>query len=192
MQFRELSVAGAFEVTPNVHTDDRGAFLEWYKASAITEAVGHPLDLRQANCSISAAGVLRGIHCTVDPPGQAKFVSCVRGAFLDVVIDLRQNSPTFGKWDSAVIDDTNRKSVYLPAGLGHAILSLDDESTVIYLCSAEYQPGLDFDIDAFDPEIGIEWPTVGRNGQKLDLRRSPKDEAAPTLAQVRDRGLLPG
>jgi dTDP-4-dehydrorhamnose 3,5-epimerase len=182
MQIRELAIAGAWEFTPQQFGDDRGVFLEWFKSSDFERAVGAPLELRQANCSVSAAGVLRGIHYTLGPAGQAKYVTCVRGAFLDVVVDLRPDSPTFGRWDSVVIDDVDRRAVYLGAGLGHAILSLEDHSTVMYLCSIEYSPELDRDVDALDPAIGIDWPRVGRDGRPLEFVRSAKDRAAPPLS----------
>ncbi|HEY5854002.1 MAG TPA: dTDP-4-dehydrorhamnose 3,5-epimerase [Aldersonia sp.] len=185
MQIRELKVPGAWEFTPRQFGDDRGLFLEWFKSSQFEKVVGRPLELAQANCSVSAAGVLRGIHFTEDPPGQAKYVTCVRGGFLDVVVDLRPDSPTYGTWDSVVIDDVDRRAVYLSAGLGHAILSLEDRSTVMYLCSIEYSPELDHDLDAFDPEIGIDWPTTGRDGNALEYVRSAKDAAAPRLADLR-------
>lgn len=137
MSFRELKIAGAWEYTPRQFGDDRGVFFEWFKSSAFEEATGRPLDLQQANCSVSAAGVLRGIHFTDTPPGQAKYVTCTKGAFLDVIVDLRVESPTFGQWDSVLIDDVDRRAVYLSEGLGHAILSLEDNSTVMYLCSIE-------------------------------------------------------
>jgi dTDP-4-dehydrorhamnose 3,5-epimerase len=182
MEFRELAVPGAWVITPRQFGDDRGMFLESFKASEFEKVTGRPFDLRQANCSVSAAGVLRGIHYTEDPPGQAKYVTCVRGAFLDVVVDLRQGSPTYGRWDSVVLDDVERRSMYLSEGLGHAILSLEDRSTVTYLCSLEYAPEFDRDIDAFDPQLGIEWPTVGRDGRPLTYVRSPKDTAAPPFS----------
>ncbi|MBO0856419.1 MAG: dTDP-4-dehydrorhamnose 3,5-epimerase family protein, partial [Nocardia sp.] len=137
------------------------------------------------NTSSSAAGVMRGIHYTVNPPGQAKYVTCVHGAFLDVVVDLRRDSATFGTWDSVRIDAGNRRSVFLTEGLGHALLSLADNSTVTYLCSLEYSPELDRDLDAFDPDLGIDWPTVGSDGRPLNFVRSAKDAAAPGLDSVR-------
>ena len=126
MKIRELAVPGAWEFTPTLRGDDRGIFLESFKASEFEKAVGRPFDLFQVNTSISAAGVLRGIHYTETPPGQAKYVTCVRGAFWDVVVDLRPDSPTFGAWDSVLIDDVSRRSVFLAEGLGHALLSLED------------------------------------------------------------------
>lgn len=184
MRIRELAVPGAWEFTPTLHGDERGLFAEMFKASDFEKAVGRPFDLLQVNTSVSAAGVLRGIHYTEDPPGQAKYVTCTRGAFLDVMVDLRPDSPTFGAWDSVLIDDVNRRAVFLSEGLGHALLSLEDRSTVLYLCSLLYSPEFDYDVDAFDPDIGIVWPTTGRDGQPLQLLRSPKDAAAPRLRDI--------
>ncbi len=176
---QEMAVPGAWVVTPRLLGDDRGMFCESFKASEFEKATGRPLDLRQVNTSVSAAGVLRGIHYTDDPPGQAKYVTCVRGAFLDVVVDLRPASPTYGRWDSVLLDDVDRRSVFLSEGLGHAILSLEDRSTVTYLCSLEYSPEHDHDMDAFDARLGIDWPTVGRDGSPLTYIRSAKDQVAP-------------
>ncbi len=191
MKVRELSISGAWEFTPRLHGDDRGMFLEWFKSSEFERAVGTPIELAQANCSVSAAGVLRGIHYTDVPPGQAKYVTCVRGAFLDVIVDLRLGSPTFGRWESVLIDDVDRRAVYLSAGLGHAILSLEDRSTAMYLCSIEYLPQHDHDIDPFDPALGIEWPTTDRAGNPLEYVLSEKDSAAQSLSHAREIGVLP-
>ncbi|MFI7192671.1 dTDP-4-dehydrorhamnose 3,5-epimerase family protein [Nocardia nova] len=185
MRIRELAVPGAWEFTPQLRGDERGVFAETFKASEFEKVTGRPLDLLQMNTSTSAAGVLRGIHYTENPPGQAKYVTCMRGAFLDVVVDLRRDSPTFGRWDSVVIDDVSRRSVFLSEGLGHALLSLADDSTVAYLCSLEYSPEFDRDLDAFDPDLGIDWPTVGSDGTPLTFLRSPKDAAAPRLRELR-------
>ncbi|WP_459550059.1 dTDP-4-dehydrorhamnose 3,5-epimerase family protein [Nocardia sp. X0981] len=184
MRISEMSVPGAWVFTPVIRGDDRGAFAETFRASEFEKATGRPFDLLQVNTSVSAAGVLRGIHYTDDPPGQAKYVTCVRGAFLDVVVDLRPGSPTFGHWDSVILDDRDRRSVFLAEGLGHAVLSLEDDSTLTYLCSLEYSPEYDHDLDAFDPDLAIDWPVTGRDGRRLTYLRSPKDAAAPRL---RDR-----
>src|SRR5690349_24472363 len=140
MKARELTVPGAWELTPRQHADERGVFLEWFTASALREATGRDLDLAQANASVSAAGVVRGIHIADVPPGQAKYVTCVKGAVLDVVVDIRTGSPTFGQWDSVLLDDVDRRGIYLSEGLGHAFMSLEDDSTVVYLCSTGYSP----------------------------------------------------
>ena len=184
MKIRPLTIEGAFEVTPVQHRDDRGAFLEWYRFDALAAAVGHPLDLAQANLSTSARDVVRGIHFADVPPGQAKYVTCVSGAVLDVVVDLRTGSPTFGAWDAVRLDDEDRRAVYLAEGLGHGFCALTEGATVAYLCSSTYRPGHEHGVDPLDPELGIAWPA----GVAL---LSAKDAAAPSLAQARASGLLP-
>ena len=191
MQYRELAVPGAFEITPKQFGDPRGVFLEWFKAPAFTQALGHPLDLQQANCSVSAAGVVRGIHFADVPPGQAKYVTCAKGAVLDVVVDIRVGSPTFGTWDSVLLDDVDRRAIYLGEGLGHAFMSLEDDSTVLYLCSTGYDPAREHGISPLDPQIGLEWPATGRDGRPITPLLSEKDTAAPTLAEAAEQGLLP-
>ena len=191
MEYRELTVPGVWEVTPKQFGDDRGLFLEWFKSSTFVDAVGHPLDLQQANASVSAAGVLRGIHFADVPPGQAKYVTCVKGAVLDVAVDIRVGSPTFGTWDTVLLDDVDRRGIYLPEGIGHAFLSLEDGSTVVYLCSTGYAPGREHGVHPLDAGIGIDWPTVGRDGAPLAIQLSDKDAIAPTLTQAEADGLLP-
>lgn len=191
MEYRELSVPGAWEITPRQFGDDRGVFLEWFKEAPFAESIGHPLHLAQANCSVSAAGVLRGIHYALVPPSQAKYVTCPKGAVLDVVIDIRVGSPTFGRWDTVLLDDVDRRAIYLSEGLGHAFMSLEDGSTVVYLCSAPYNPSREKGIHPLDPAIGIAWPTVARDGSSITPQLSPKDEAAPMLEEALSQGLLP-
>jgi dTDP-4-dehydrorhamnose 3,5-epimerase len=191
VQVRELSIAGAWEITPRQFGDDRGVFLEWFKDGVFQEATGRSLDLQQANLSVSAAGVLRGVHFADVPPSQAKYVTCPRGAVLDVVVDIRTGSPTFGQWDSVLLDDVDRRAIFLSEGLGHAFCSLEDGSVVTYLCSAPYAPGREHGINPLDPALGIEWPTTGRDGTPLTYELSPKDTDAPTLADAAASGLLP-
>lgn len=186
MAFRELAIPGAWEITPQVHGDRRGGFFEWFTRREFTEMTGHQLLLGQANCSMSAAGVLRGLHFAQLPPSQAKYVTCVRGSVFDVVVDIRVGSPTFGKWDSVLLDDTDRRSIYLSEGLAHGFLALEDQTTVMYLCSSPYTPQREHTIAATDPEIGIEWPVPA---DRLNL--SARDTVAPSLAEVRAAGLLP-
>src|SRR3954466_268731 len=124
MEIRELMIGGAFEVTPRVHGDARGAFLEWFRADRFTEATGHPFTLAQANASVSAAGTVRGIHFAQLPPSQAKWVTRLRGAVLDVIVDIRVGSPTFGTWETVTLDDEDRRAAYLSEGLGHAFMAL--------------------------------------------------------------------
>src|SRR5215831_12105121 len=138
MKARQLDIPGAWEITPAVHGDSRGLFFEWLTDRGFTAFAGHRLDVRQANCSVSAAGVLRGLHFAQLPPGQAKYVTCLSGSVFDVVVDVRVGSPTFGQWDSVLLDVRERRSIYLAEGLAHGFLALEDDSTVAYLCSAGY------------------------------------------------------
>lgn len=184
MQARELTVPGAWEITPRQHVDDRGLFFEWYTDDSFREFAGHRLDLRQANCSVSAAGVLRGMHFAQLPPSQAKYVTCLRGAVFDVVVDIRVGSPTFGQWDSVLLDDRDHRSIYISEGLAHGFLALADDSTVMYLCSAGYNPGREHTFCATDPAVGVRWPDT-------DHVLSGRDADAPTLEEVKAAGLLP-
>ncbi len=185
MQVRELDIAGAWEITPQLHADSRGVFFEWLTDRGFTGFAGHRLDVRQANCSVSAAGVLRGLHFAQLPPSQAKYVTCLSGSVFDVVVDIRMGSPTFGRWDSVLLDDRHYRTVYICEGLAHGFLALQDNSTVMYLCSAEYNPQREHTIAAIDPALAIDWP----GGHELVL--SDRDAAAPTLDEVRAAGLLP-
>ena len=191
MLIEETKIPGAFAVTPQQHRDDRGLFLEWFRADRFAEAAGHPFTIAQANCSVSAAGTIRGIHFAQLPPSQAKYVTCPSGAILDVVVDIRVGSPTFGQWDAVILDDVDRRALYLSEGLGHAFMALADGTVVNYLCSAPYAPGSEQGVHPLDPAIGIDWPTVGRDGSPLAPSLSPKDDQAPPLAALVDTGLLP-
>jgi dTDP-4-dehydrorhamnose 3,5-epimerase len=185
MDVRELNIAGAWEITPRLHTDSRGLFFEWLTDRGFTGLAGHRLDVRQANCSVSDAGVLRGLHFAQLPPSQAKYVTCVSGSVFDVVVDIRVGSPTFGRWDAVELDDRNHKSVYISEGLAHGFLALQDNSTVMYLCSTEYSPEREHTIAATDPAVAIDWPA----GHELVI--SDRDAQAPSLDEVRAAGLLP-
>ena len=191
MQVDELKVPGAWSFTPRQFPDPRGVFLEWFKADALEQVLGHRLQVAQANHSVSARGTLRGVHFADVPPSQAKYVYCTRGAVLDVVVDIRVGSPTFGVSDAVRLDDVDRRGIYLSEGLGHAFLSLADGSTVAYLCSTGYSPGREHGVHPLDPEIGIDWPTTARDGSPLEVQLSDKDRVAPSLAQAREDGLLP-
>lgn len=191
MRTRELTVAGAFAVLPEVHEDVRGSFAEWFRADRFEEAAGHGFALAQANCSVSARGTLRGVHFSQVPPGQGKYVSCLHGAVHDVVVDLRPGSPTYGRWDAVRLDAANRTAVHVPVGVGHGFLALEDASVVAYLCDAPYTPEREHGVDAFDAELAIDWPQLrDGEGRRLPPLRSDKDAAAPSLEQVRGAGLL--
>lgn len=186
MAFRELAVPGAWEITPTLRGDSRGAFFEWFTEVEFGEMAGHRLDMRQANCSVSQRGVLRGLHFAELPPSQAKYVTCVKGSVFDVAVDIRVGSPTFGQWDAVLLDDVDRRSIYLSEGLAHGFLALQDDSTVMYLCSTPYAPQREHTIAALDSTIGIEWPLPAD-----EVLLSDRDLAAPSLDDVRAAGLLP-
>ena len=184
MKIRPLSITGAFEITPLQRGDDRGVFLEWYRFDHLAAEVGHPLRLAQANISVSAAGVVRGIHFADVPPGQAKYVTCTRGALLDVVVDMRVGSPTYAQWEGILLDDVDRRCVYIAEGLGHGFCAVSDAATLTYLCSETYNPSGEHTVHPLDPSLGIEWPT---DSPVL----SGRDAAAPLLAEAHEQGLLP-
>ncbi len=185
MDVRPLAVLDAFAFTPRVFPDDRGLFLEWFKEDVVAAAVGHPLHLAQANHSVSRRGTVRGVHYADVPPSQAKYVYCPSGAVLDVIVDIRVGSPTFGVVDSVRLDDVDRRAVYLAEGLGHAFIALTDDAVVTYLCSTGYSPGREHGINPLDPDLALPWPA------DIPPLLSPKDVAAPTLAQAREAGALP-
>src|SRR5215831_8352885 len=180
-----LGIPGAWAFAPRIYSDDRGSFAEMFRSGAFSDDVGHRLDVAQVNCSVSRRGVLRGIHFADVPPGQAKYVMCVSGEILDVVVDLRTGSPSFGRWETVTLDAETRSAVYLAEGLGHAFMALNDQATVVYLCSAPYAPGRERGVHPLDPAIGIAWP-VG-----VEPVMSQKDATAPTMAEAERAGLLP-
>ncbi|GAB3988690.1 dTDP-4-dehydrorhamnose 3,5-epimerase [Actinoallomurus acanthiterrae] len=180
-----LGIKGAFLFTPNVHGDQRGSFHEWFRADVLHEHTGHTLNLAQANCSISTRGALRGVHFADVPPGQAKYITCIRGAVLDVVVDLRVGSLSFGHWEAVRLDDETRCGVYVAEGLGHAFMSLTDDATVVYLCSQPYLPAREHGVHPLDPDLGIRWP------EDIEPILSAKDAAAPGLADAQKSGSLP-
>jgi dTDP-4-dehydrorhamnose 3,5-epimerase len=186
VQIRELAIPGSYEITPIQRGDERGTFLEWYRFDRLEEAVGHPLSLRQANTSVSKKGVVRGIHFADLPPGQAKYVTAMRGAVLDFVVDIRVGSPTFGRWDAVLLDTTDRRAIYLGEGLGHAFVALTEEATVTYLVSGVYNASTEHGINPLDPDVALVFPA---EAGKLLL--SPKDTEAPSLAKASASGLLP-
>lgn len=184
MDIRPLTIEGAWEISPKLHGDPRGMFTEWYRFDHLAEAVGHSLDLAQGNLSVSAKDVVRGIHFADVPPGQAKYLTCTRGALLDVIVDIRVGSPTFGAYEFVRLDDESRRAVYIAEGLGHGFCALTDDATLTYLCSATYNPTGEHGVHPLDPDLAIAWPTD-------TPLLSDRDAVAPTLARALEIGLLP-
>jgi dTDP-4-dehydrorhamnose 3,5-epimerase len=174
MPFQEMKIKGAWIHRPLRHSDERGHFEELFKLSQIKSELGRTFIVRQVNQSVSKKGVIRGIHYTDDPEGQAKYVSCPKGAIWDVVVDLREDSPTYGQWDAVELSGDNGLSVFVSEGLGHAFLSLEDGSVANYLCSSEYNLKADRTINALSPGLAIQFNASGLSNFVL----SPKDSTA--------------
>jgi dTDP-4-dehydrorhamnose 3,5-epimerase len=183
-----LSIEGAWTFTPQLRGDDRGTFLEAFRGSEFAADLGYRLEVAQVNVSVSRRGVIRGIHYSDVPPGQAKYVTCVRGAVLDAVVDLRSGSPSFGKWEAVHLDEDRRTAVFLAEGLGHGFMALTDDATVLYMCSTPYAPGREHGVNPLDPAIGIDWPLDGIDGGPV---LSAKDVEAPALDEALRAGQLP-
>ncbi len=178
-------IPGAYRIVPEPHPDRRGRFFEHLRTSELNAAIGHPFPVGQVNYSVSRRNTVRGIHATTLPPGQAKLVTCVRGAAMDVVVDLRVGSPTFGEYEITEQDQDSQIGVYIADGLGHAFVARTDDACMSYLCSAAYVPGSMIEVDPFDPDIGIPWNLTA------EAVMSDKDAAAPPLADVVASGRLP-
>src|SRR4051812_32972975 len=168
---------GLVLLAPAVFGDERGFFMETYREEAWAE---HGVDTAfvQDNHSRSRRGTLRGLHFQTHP-GQAKLVRCARGRILDVVVDLRRGSETFGRWDAHELDDVALRQLWVPVGFAHGFCVLSDEADVVYKCSSYYDAATEAGIAFDDPDVGIEWP-------EMELTVSARDRTAPRLAQIAD------
>jgi len=186
MHVRQLAVEGAYVFTPTIHRDDRGWFVSPHQQGPFEDAVGGPLfSVAQTSFSESRRNVVRGVHYRLTPPGSAKYTCCVRGRALDIVVDLRLGSPTFGRWDSVIIDPQTFRSMYLPVGVGHAFVALEEGTVVSYLLSEPYRSSEELAVNVCDPALGLPLP------EGYEALLSDRDRAAPTIAQMRAAGLLP-
>ncbi|PZS25674.1 MAG: dTDP-4-dehydrorhamnose 3,5-epimerase [Pseudonocardiales bacterium] len=181
---RRLTVPDSFEFILQSFSDDRGSVTPLFNQERFTELVSHSFRVAQVNHNISRRGTVRGIHFTETPPGQAKYVFCLSGSLLDVVVDVREGSPTFGQWDAVTLTAHRPSAVYLAEGLGHACMALEEDTSMAYLCSTEYNPGIDHAINPVDVGLAISWPT-------MPIALSDKDAAAPTLAEASEQRILP-
>lgn len=186
MEIRKLKIDGAFEITPQIHTDERGVFLESYRFEPWADARKAPIAWKQTNLSVSRAGVLRGVHYAMTPPGQAKYVTVVVGSGLDFVVDLRVGSPSFGLWDVVQLDVEHRRSVFIEEGLGHAFFALEDGTALSYLVSEVFNPSAEFGVNPLDPAIGLDFPV-----SLEELIVSPRDLDSPTLKEAAALRRLP-
>jgi len=165
---------GPLLLKPQVHGDARGFFVETYRRSAYAEA-GIDIEFVQDNHSRSRRGIVRGMHFQ---PGQAKLVRCARGAILDVLVDIRPGSPTFGEWEAYELSDTDGAQLYCPDGFAHGFCVTSEDADVVYKVSTYYDPGTESGFRYDDPDVGIEWP-------EIELTPSKRDAEAPTLADLR-------
>jgi dTDP-4-dehydrorhamnose 3,5-epimerase len=189
MELTPLSIQGAWLAHSPVRADDRGSFREWFKTSDILAITGIDFVVQQANISLSNRGVIRGIHYSLTPEGQAKWVTCVSGAIIDVIVDIRPSSPTYGTYLSVDLHGGDGRAVLIGPGLGHGFISLEEASSVSYLLSSPYSPDDEYEINPLDEVLGIDWKT-DLLGSK-DFVLSDKDASAPTLDERKREGKLP-
>lgn len=185
MRMCELAVPDVYRITPQRRPDGRGCFYESYRHDLLAEAVGHPVTLMQVNYSQSRRGTIRGVHSASVPPGQAKFITCVSGEVLDIAVDLRVGSPTFGTHVATRLSSEAGTAVYLPEGIGHAFQALTDMACMSYLCSTLYDADTVLEVNPLDPDLALPWDLSG------DPIMSDKDAAAPSLADMLASGGLP-
>lgn len=186
MKITPLGIEGAWVAESPIWSDDRGFFREWFKSADIKEATRRRFAIEQANISHSSKGTLRGIHYSIAPRGQAKWITCVSGAIKDVIVDIRPDSPTFGQWIDVDLRGDSGSAVFISEGLGHAFIALEDNTVVAYLVSTPFSPTHEFEINPLDEKIAINWGM-----QNSDLKISDKDKKAPTLHERLTEGKLP-
>jgi len=184
MELSRLEIDGAWLINEEVHLDDRGYFREWYVPRKLQGIPNYSFIPAQGNVSKSKLGVIRGLHYSVSKAGQEKWITCTRGKILDVILDVRLGSPTYGVSKIVELNESNGKSVYIENGIAHGFISMTNESLVTYLTSSTYSFEDEHTINPFDPEIKIQWP-------KMDYLLSERDKSAPTLSFQRGKGLLP-
>jgi len=184
MKFEKTGIEGAWVVHSELFDDSRGTFREWFKYSENLTVTGSNFNVAQSNFSKSNMGVIRGIHYSLNPNGQWKWVTCLAGSIFDVILDIRPNSPTFGKIESFDLSAEDGKGILIQANLGHSFQSRIDNTIVVYNITSEYDPKFEFEINPLDPELRIQWPIS-------PIIMSKKDESAPTLIELKESGLLP-
>lgn len=185
MLTRQLSIDGAWLLTSTVYSDERGTFSEWYKSSQLKELTKENFEPVQANVSVSQAGVIRGIHYSLAPRGQAKLVTVLQGSILDVAVDVRIGSPTYGQYESVELVAGDGQAVFLRHDLAHAFQALENNTVVSYLVSSEYAPKDEKEISPSCVSLNIEW------SRGLQPITSLKDRDAPDLNALTNSHSLP-
>jgi len=186
MALKPLGIEGVWLAESPVWSDDRGFFREWFKSTDVKNVTGRDFGIEQANISVSSKGTLRGIHYSIAPRGQAKWITCVSGSIKDVIVDIRPASRSFGHWIEVELSGDSGKAVLISEGLGHGFLALEDNTAVAYLVSTPFSPTDEFEINPLDEKIGINW---GMDQRALKI--SEKDMNAPSLAERLAEGKLP-
>jgi len=186
MKLKPLEIDGVWLFESAVYADDRGFFREWFKSELIEVITGRKFGVEQANISLSSKGTLRGIHYSTAARGQAKWITCVAGSIKDVIVDIRPNSPTFGKWIEVELSGQSGKAVLISEGLGHGFVALEDQTIVNYLVTTPFSKSDEFEINPLDPKIGINWGI-----EVTSMKISEKDQNAPSLLEQLNRGKLP-
>jgi len=184
MKSYPLSISGSWLIEFHKFEDDRGYFYESFKDDDFKKSIGRSLSIKQTNTSSSSVGSVRGIHYALVPPSQAKLVQCQRGSIKDYVIDLRIDSPTFGKHEIIELNEKSAKAVFIEEGLAHAFVALENNTVVTYYVSEKYNPSREKGINPFDETLNIDWPEI-----KLIL--SEKDRNAISLLEAKEQNLLP-
>jgi dTDP-4-dehydrorhamnose 3,5-epimerase len=184
VNLRELEIAGLFVAESRVFGDDRGFFREWFKLSDFAE-VGLNFSTEQSNLSMSTRNVVRGLHYSMAPRGQAKVVTCVYGTLDDVIVDIRVGSPTFGRVVTVSLAGDQGTTVVLPAGVAHGFCVTSETAALAYLLSSPYDAPRELEINPLDPDIAVPWALSG------EAILSEKDAAAPSLAERQAAGELP-
>lgn len=176
MRISTTAIDGVLVLEPKVFGDERGFFMESFNQRAFDAAVGRHVEFLQDNHSRSAQWVLRGLHYQLAPHAQGKLVRVTRGTVFDVAVDIREDSPTFGRWVGVELSELNHKSLWVPPGLAHGFLVLSEQADFLYKTTAYYEPASERAVRWDDPDLAIAWPLEG----KAPLL-SPKDAVAPTL-----------
>lgn len=179
MKFEKSPLKDCFILTPDVYKDHRGLFLESFHKEKFNEATGLELDFVQDNQSVSSKGVLRGLHFQSGEFAQAKLVRVVYGEVLDVVVDLRPDSPTFKQSYEIILSDKNQHQLFIPQGFAHGFITLSETSVFSYKCDRFYYPGSESGVIYNDPDLAIDW---GFSEKELIL--SEKDTKLPTLKEL--------
>jgi len=181
MRLAHTRLSGLVVIEPSVHGDERGFFIETYRRQWHAEAgIPEQEQFVQDNHSRSTRGVVRGMHFQVGA-GVAKLVRCARGRIVDVAVDLRTGSPTYGQWEAVELDDERMRELYVPVGFAHGFCALSDVADVLYKQTAYYDPAVERGIAWNDPDVGIQWPLPAG-----ELTVSERDAAAPTLREIAD------